>query len=212
MPPGIPFRRRAVFETLEPRLLLSATPTLLGTILDDNDVSGNPAIYGTLGNDIIDGLAGDDAIYADGGGGSGAGGGDDILVGGNGRDYLDGEDGDDWLEPGPMDPPVTANQTVRGGDGTDTLFLRGAPTDYDFFDYSGGFIANAIGSNAPEGQVAAFEVERVAFGVPCWTTPTARRRRSPSSTWRNWCRGSPGTAPPSPWPTRSPADAVRARS
>jgi hypothetical protein len=159
-------RHRVLFESLEPRLLLSATPTLLGTMLDDNDVSGNPAIYGTLGNDIIDALAGDDVVYGDAGGGSGAGGGDDILVGGDGRDLLYGEDGDDWIEPGPMPQPVLANQTVYGGDGTDTLFLSGAPTDYDFFDYTnGGFIANAIGTAAPEGQVAAFEIEYVSFGV-----------------------------------------------
>jgi hypothetical protein len=159
-------RHRVLFESLEPRLLLSATPTLLGTMLDDNDLSGNPAIYGTIGNDIIDALAGDDVVYGDAGGGSGAGGGNDIVVGGDGRDLLYGEDGDDWIEPGPMPQPVLANQTVYGGDGTDTLFLRGAPTDYQFFDYTnGGFIANAIVAAAPEGQVAAFEIEYVSFGV-----------------------------------------------
>jgi hypothetical protein len=118
-----------MFEALESRVLLSVTlpPTLIvGTADSDDDLTA-PAIYGTLAGEPIDGLAGDDAIYGDGGQ---TGGGDDVITGGDGRDYLDGEDGNDLLEPGPMDSPVTANQTVRGGEGTDTLFLRGFPADH----------------------------------------------------------------------------------
>ncbi|MFO1319417.1 MAG: Ig-like domain-containing protein [Burkholderiales bacterium] len=162
-----PFRRRAVFESLEARVLLSATPTLFGTMLDDNDLSGQPAVLGTMGHDIIDALAGDDTVYGDGGAGDGGGGGDDTIVGGAGRDLLFGEDGDDRIEPGAMVQPAPAEQTVDGGQGDDTLFLLGSPASYDYSGRSaGGFVVDALTPDAPEGRVAVLGIEHVAFGVP----------------------------------------------
>ncbi len=163
--------RRARFEALESRVLLSATPTLVGTPLDDNDsLPTQPAIYGTLGDDIIDGLAGDDLIFADGDGRFGTGGGRDIVTGGAGRDVIDGEAGNDWLEPAGMaaGPGI---QKVYGGAGTDTLFLRGFPSDYRVFAYVDpetaiqGLLFEATTGDAIENRVGVFEMESIAFGA-----------------------------------------------
>jgi hypothetical protein len=183
-----PFPRRAIFEALEPRVLLSASPTLVGTPFDDNDISGYPAIYGTLGDDVIDALGGDDYVYGDGNTSGPIG--NDIIVGGDGRDLLFGEEGDDWLEPGPMPQPVLANQTVDGGNGLDILFLLGAPTSYQFYEYTdGGFIADATIPARPKARSRHTTSSRWPSVFPRSTTPTGRRSPLRSSTSRSWWAG-----------------------
>ncbi|MCK5940355.1 MAG: hypothetical protein KAI24_00185, partial [Planctomycetes bacterium] len=86
-------------ETVEPRILLSAT-WIDGTVGDDT-------IIGTDGDDLIDGLGGSDFLRGDGG--------NDHLVGGGGIDTLIGGDGDDILDGG------GGNDLLRGGAGNDTI-------------------------------------------------------------------------------------------
>ncbi|MFT7536446.1 MAG: hypothetical protein ACI85K_002400, partial [Hyphomicrobiaceae bacterium] len=123
-------------ETVEPRILLSAT-WLTGTTGTDNITGGdadndtidtyagddtvlgqggNDAIDGGTGNDTIDGGTGDDTIY----GGTG----DDVIQGGSGIDTIDGGTGDDIIDGGTGDDVIqggTDNDTIDGGDGNDTI-------------------------------------------------------------------------------------------
>ncbi len=65
-------------------------------------------LYGTPGNDVIDGLAGNDTIFGLGG--------NDIICGGLGRDKLYGGSGNDKLFGG------AGNDVLKGGAGKDRLF------------------------------------------------------------------------------------------
>jgi large repetitive protein len=110
-----------------------------GTSFTDDDMifgmAGSDTLSGGDGRDFIDGGNGDDTIYGDdavqddnnqtgsdfllGGAGNDTiygGRGDDIIVGGTGADQLYGERGNDLLIGDQQD-------TVNGGDGTDTLRL-----------------------------------------------------------------------------------------
>ncbi|KZK94256.1 MULTISPECIES: calcium-binding protein [unclassified Pseudovibrio] len=74
-------------------------------------------LVGTLSDDVINGLGGDDKIdgYS----------GDDYLIGGAGNDTLQGHDGDDHLEGGTGDDKLSSsagNNILDGGDGNDTFF------------------------------------------------------------------------------------------
>lgn len=74
-------------------------------------------LVGTLSDDVINGLGGDDKIdgYS----------GDDHLIGGAGNDTLQGHDGDDHLEGGAGDDKLSSsagNNILDGGDGNDTFF------------------------------------------------------------------------------------------
>ncbi len=87
-------------------------------------------IYGTFGNDYIDlrvsnvndyidGMGGDDSIYASGG--------DDWIEGGDGSDWLYGNDGRDWINGG------AGNDYLSGGSGFNTLY-GDEGDDYYFVD------------------------------------------------------------------------------
>lgn len=96
-----------------------------GTVLDSAWVDANLTVLGTDGDDslggsyrseTIQGLAGDDRLYAEDG--------NDRLEGGAGNDLLDGGFGDDYLDGG------TGDDTLQGGYGNDTYrFGRGAGRD-----------------------------------------------------------------------------------
>ncbi|RZI61377.1 MAG: hypothetical protein EOP94_00695, partial [Zymomonas sp.] len=78
---------------------------------------------GNFGNDTLIGTGEDNGLYG--------GAGDDILQGNSGNDTLNGGGGKDQLDGGPgedtliIDTPVVAGITFNGGDGFDTLELRG---------------------------------------------------------------------------------------
>ncbi|MCC1492985.1 calcium-binding protein [Cognatishimia sp. F0-27] len=93
-------------------------PDLLISI---EDVIGGAAwdqIYGTQGNNRIEGQAGDDSLWGLNGGDSLFGqDGNDSLWGGSGRDMLEGGDGDDVLVGG------SGADTMYGGDGADVFVI-----------------------------------------------------------------------------------------
>ncbi len=111
-----PCRPSFTIETLEPRILLSATWV-------DAD-TGDPLAGATEGNDVFTGDDANDVVDALGG--------DDILSGGKGADTLFGGAGDDTLS-GDEDNDVlfggAGNDTLDGGDGTDTADYSGATAD-----------------------------------------------------------------------------------
>lgn len=94
--------------------LLTYSHTLNGT-------AGNDTLYGTsygAGGDKINGLDGNDVIYA--------GAGNDTVTGGNGNDYIYGEDGDDTLSGNAGD------DTIYSGNGNDTIIYdSGVDVFYD---------------------------------------------------------------------------------
>jgi Ca2+-binding RTX toxin-like protein len=96
-----------------------------GTVFDDNiyALAGNDLVYAGGGNDYVSGdewnETGNDTIYG--------GQGNDTLSGGNGDDFLLGEIGNDNLYGG------AGNDFLSGGDGKDTLF-GGAGNDLLFGD------------------------------------------------------------------------------
>ena len=138
------------FETLQSRIVTVSVEDSTGNIysepvtiqvLDVNEIFGTPlsdqgatAINGTIGDDIIDALAGNDTVNGDAGsdtiygregsdnltGGFGNdtiyGGADgDSISGGSGADTLYGEGGDDSIQSG------GGGGTMDGGEGNDTL-------------------------------------------------------------------------------------------
>ncbi len=107
-----------------------------GTVWGTTDLlhGGNDILWGTGGEDTLNGLGGHDQLYGYGGndvlnGGWGGdwlvgGSGNDILNGGRDDDTLFGDDGDDILSGG------SGNDNVHGGAGNDTyLFNRGDGQD-----------------------------------------------------------------------------------
>jgi len=81
-------------------------------------------VFGTAGDDIIDGGSGDDILKGETGGDTLTGGsGDDILDGGNGDDNLDGGEGDDELSGG------AGNDALVGGSGYDSFVFKAADGD-----------------------------------------------------------------------------------
>ncbi|MCO6435859.1 MAG: LEPR-XLL domain-containing protein [Phycisphaerae bacterium] len=115
-------------ETLEPRILLSAT--WVGTDGDDThdgtDAAdhleghgGNDVLHGGIGDDILDGGGGHDQLFGDEG--------NDILISGGGDDVLSGGGGDDTFQfTGAQAGDVI---TVTGGKGNDALDLSGFHND-----------------------------------------------------------------------------------
>jgi Cadherin domain/RTX calcium-binding nonapeptide repeat (4 copies) len=108
----------------------SGDNTLIGTVEEDN-------ISGLDGNDIIDGGFGADSLFG--------GDGDDTLSGGAGNDYLDGGNGNDNLYSGAGDATIfgragndriyvdttaisSTNSTIDGGADYDEVALSGAGT------------------------------------------------------------------------------------
>lgn len=99
---------------------------ITGTAGNDDDVT-NPALTGTLDDDIIGGLAGNDVIRGLSG--------DDVLRGGPGRDNVSGGGGNDVLVYAENDDNLLgglAGETIGGGDGFDTIRLVGSPSQMIF--------------------------------------------------------------------------------
>ena len=98
-------------------------------------------LYGSSGNDNINGLDGDDVIYGYGGDDTLNGGvwGNDKLYGGDGNDLLIGGGNYDWLDGGTgndiLDGSLGAGNTLYGGLGNDTL-IGGSSAD-DMFGGEG---------------------------------------------------------------------------
>lgn len=147
-------------ETVEPRILLSAT-----------------WITGTLGNDAIAGTAGADQIYGSGGNDTLWGlAGDDLLKGGWGNDTIDGGTGFDTADfsdaYGSIAVDITASGPQNtGGIGTDTLisiegviggvfsdtFAFANPVDGAVYHVSGGLGSDKI-------DLSGFASSAVTFG------------------------------------------------
>lgn len=84
--------------------------------------SGNDRINGTLGDDVIFGFEGNDRIYSHGG--------DDCIIGGAGNDNLRGETGKDVIFGNEGDDLIigaVGNDMLFGGDGNDSI--RGENND-----------------------------------------------------------------------------------
>ncbi|GAB6040528.1 calcium-binding protein [Endothiovibrio diazotrophicus] len=112
---------------------------LVGSIDDDwiEGLDGNDDLYGSRGNDFLDGGLGDDSLYGQEGndvlsGGDGA----DTLEGGLGNDIICAGDGDDWVYGEsalvPEDPADGAD-TLHGGNGADRMW-GGAGDDFIYGD------------------------------------------------------------------------------
>ncbi len=100
-------------------------------------------IYGTDGNDTLNGTRWSDSILARGG--------DDLINGGAGNDTLLGEAGNDSLDGGDGADSVSGgvgNDTLHGGAGNDTL-SGGSGMDYaDYTDASTGVSVNLAAGTA----------------------------------------------------------------
>lgn len=123
-------RRKATFkiETLEPRILMSATWVDTDTSAAQSGAdSGNDTYTGTTGNDTADGLSGNDILHGGEGNDTLSGSaGDDVLDGGAGSDFLDGGSGTDTADYSSATSGVTVDlgntyAQNTGGAGTDTL-------------------------------------------------------------------------------------------
>ncbi|MDX2198265.1 MAG: cadherin domain-containing protein [Phycisphaerae bacterium] len=114
--PGVPCSceqcvRRASFqvETLEPRILMSATWADADTLASIGGATNDGDIYtGDGANNSADGLGGDDIMSG--------GAGNDQLWGNSGNDTLQGDAGTDWLYGG------DGNDIISGGSEYDTLY------------------------------------------------------------------------------------------
>lgn len=122
---GTEISAEEINQTIFPMIAANSGSTLYGTIRNDviNGLSGGDSLYGNYGNDTLNGNSGNDWLYG--------GHGDDVLSGGNGTDYLFGDTGDDRLTGG------AGNDYIYGGPGSDTLdggagadFLYGADDAY----------------------------------------------------------------------------------
>ncbi|MEE9296326.1 MAG: tandem-95 repeat protein [Phycisphaerae bacterium] len=126
-------------ETLEPRILLSAT----WVDADTNDplagaTEGNDVFTGDGADDVADALGGDDTLFGNDGDDTLSGGvGNDTLFGGAGSDILDGGDGSDTLDGG------AGNDQLSGGNQDDILLSGGGNdvmdggNDDDTFRFTG---------------------------------------------------------------------------
>lgn len=97
---------------------------LVGTPGDD---SGANALIGTPEDDLIDGLAGNDEIFA--------GAHDDVIIGGAGADTVHGGDGDDLIVLRTADSAL--GELIDGGDGLDTIEVQGSNSDLNRVDITG---------------------------------------------------------------------------
>lgn len=157
-----------------------------GTVLDlstysftINGTANADSIYGTsygAGGDIINGLGGNDNIYA--------GAGNDTVNGGDGNDYLSGDDGNDILAGNAGDDTIYGGQgddtyiydsgvdTIYDNGGTDTLrvttasytsssvsLVRPAGNPYDLHVFLGGKLSVVLQSQFYDG----YGVERITF-------------------------------------------------
>lgn len=122
-------------------VLAAAAPLIADTI--NGDDNANEDLIGTAGDDTINGLGGDDIIYARAGNDTVDGGtgndeihleaGDDVAGGREGNDTIYAGDGEDTVSGGP------GNDTIRGNRDNDTLY--GEEGDDDI---SGGFHEDII--------------------------------------------------------------------
>jgi Ca2+-binding RTX toxin-like protein len=121
-----------------------------------DDTESGPDATATNGDDILDGVNGDDRMFGNGGDDliTGAGG-DDELFGGAGQDIVFGEDGDDFIRGGADD------DLLVGGEGEDTL--RGDAGDdviqsVDILDEDA-FLESAIDAETEDDVVVNFDFD-----------------------------------------------------
>lgn len=95
-----------------------------GNVVGMGRVGMDDILYGTDGNDIMDGRSGNNTLYG--------GAGDDTISGGSGNDILYGEDGDDTLIGG------LGNNQLFGGEGINTALYLGIRNTLNVVDNSNG--------------------------------------------------------------------------
>lgn len=107
---------------------LTSTATVTVTV---TGIADGIVIRAGNGNDVVNGMAGEDRLFGDNGNDTLNGGaGHDLLAGGRGNDILNGEVGNDFLIGGKGDDQLT------GGEGRDT-FVFGANGGHDtVFDFA----------------------------------------------------------------------------
>ncbi len=108
---------------------------------DGGGLVGGFGLYGNDGNNIIEGLGGDDTLVGRGG--------NDTLLGGTGADIMDGEIGNDILEGGAgadvMDGGI-GNDTLEGGAGADQ-HIGGDGLDWVSYEHSASGVGMDLGAN-----------------------------------------------------------------
>ena len=146
-------------ETLEPRILMSATWVDADTGAAQTDAdAGNDLYTGDAAANVADGLAGDDVLSGMGGDDLLSGGeGNDTITGGAGNDAISGGDGDDRIV------GISGSDVVDGGAGNDVLDLSGVDKDGVTFLNGALRIQNADGTTS-EVQYSNIETLRFADG------------------------------------------------
>ena len=129
------------------------SPLIFGTCGDD-------VLTGGAGNDFIIGLKGDDVLEG--------GGGKDKLIGGRGDDQLDGGSGNDLLVGGKGEDVLTGgsgSDIVKGGRGDDRLIYVAADNDGSRDLYNGGRDTDTLELvlTAGEANDAALQADIAAF-------------------------------------------------
>ena len=138
------------------------------------------ALIGNEGRNILNGMAGADTLVAMGGDDVVNGGdGDDALIGGTGNDILNGDAGNDLFffnqfsafgynflgEPGSVD--ITGGtDVIDGGSGEDTIYMRGALSDYRIMKTSATEYAISLNPESAyfSQEAAVFRnIEKLAF-------------------------------------------------
>jgi Ca2+-binding RTX toxin-like protein len=123
---------------------------LYGTSGDDtlNGYNVRDTIYGQDGNDVISGNYGDDDLY-----------------GGNGDDILSGGDGDDLLDGG------LGSNELHGGNGSDTASYDFALTGSGYIAYqdTAGYIKVVDTNNPTEIDIIYTDVETLSFNGTAYT-------------------------------------------
>lgn len=102
---------------------------------------GDDIVSGGSGDDVLRGQGGDDIVSGGNGDDTVSGGlGDDVLIDGLGSDVLQGNRGDDtfvFVQSSLLGDPVQTGDIVRGGSGTDTLYLVLDDATFDSFGTDG---------------------------------------------------------------------------
>ena len=111
---------------------------IFGTLGDEtiNGGEGDDTIYGRVGIDTIDGKEGDDTVYG--------GRGNDLLMGSSGYDILKGGEGDDKLYGNRLNDRTDPGGEFEGGKGNDELFGTDGADIYTFNSGDGVDVINEV--------------------------------------------------------------------
>lgn len=152
----------------------SSGETLIGTPGDDTIIGtkGDDLIKGGAGDDLLKGVAGNNTIFG--------GDGNDTIYGGKGDDKIFTGDGENKVYAGAGNDTIfaTPGDTIDGGDGFDTLYLKGQLGNIDDIHITSS-TTNKDGSVSKDGYITFgdgspklkfISIEKI---IPCFTPGTA---------------------------------------